>query len=178
MGIYPNWAAGQRLTATSLAAGQSLIVFKASNTDRSSTTTLTDDPDLTFSLAANAVYIVEFYLFFAGNLGDLQTAWTVPSGASGTRSAMGPGSAATGGTSNNMDNVSGRFGVHGFSTTVAYGGRTTGTTPGINQEIAVETSLTTTSSAGACTLKWAQVTSDTNSTRMAAGSWGRATRIS
>jgi hypothetical protein len=176
--IYPFYAAGQRLTAADLQAGQFIIVRKTVNTDRVSTTTLADDPELTFSLAANATYIIEFYLFFAGNLGKLATQWTVPSGVTGNRSALGPGSNALAGTSGNMDNISGRFGVHGYGTTVVYGGRTVDTaTPSLNQEIAVETSLISTSSAGTCAIKWAQNASNTNATRMAQGSWARALRI-
>lgn len=174
--LYPNYTAGQRLTAADLQAGQFLVVTKTLNTDRSSTTTLADDPDLTFELDANAVYIVEFYLSYAGNLGKLKTAWTTPSGASGNRTAMGPGSNAT---DTNSDNLSTRAGVHGYSTTVVYGNRCGGvTTPSLNQSIAIETSLLTTSSAGTCAIQWAQNTSKTDATRVAAGSWARALRIS
>lgn len=176
--IYPSPLAGQRVTAALLQAMLPTIIVKTASTDRSSTTTLADDPELTTTLAANAIYFVEFFLFFAGNLGDMKTAWTVPSGATGNRSAIGPGSNADGGTSNAMDNISGRFGVHGYSTTVAYGGRTTGSTASLSQEAAIETSLMTTTNAGTCAIQWAQVTSNANATRMASGSLCRITRIS
>lgn len=178
--VYPNYVAGQRLTAASLQAGQSLVVYKTANTDKASTVAFGDDPELTFSLAANAVYIIEFFLFYAGNIGKMQTRWTVPAGVtSANRSALGPGSTATGGTGNNADNISMRAGVHGYTTSVLYGNRTTGgATPSLNQLIAVETSLVITTTAGTCAISWTQGVSDANTTRMSAGSWARALRIS
>lgn len=172
MAIYPNPTAGQRLSAALLASMLPTVVYKTAATDRSNTTTFADDPELTTTLAGSAVYIVEFYLFYAGNTGLMQTKWTVPAGATGNRSAMGPGSAATDANSNN---ISMRSGVHGFSTAVLYGNRGTGS---LNQSIAVETSLVTTTSNGTCALSWTQGTSNAASTRMAAGSWMRVTRIS
>lgn len=172
MAIYPNYTAGQRLTAANLAAGQFMVVYKSSNTDRASTTTLANDPDLTFTLAANAVYTVEFYLHYAGALtpGEIRTAWTVPSGTSGNRGVHGPGSSAT-----SDDNISTRSGVHGYATTVEYGVRSSGAT---NQQLAIEESLVTTSAAGTCAIQWAQALSSATATRMAAGSWARCLRIS
>lgn len=177
MSIYPNFTAGQKLTAALLAAGQSMIVYKTANTDRASTTTLTDDPELTFSLAAGAVYIVEFYLHSAAITGALfTTAWTVPSGATGNRSAHGLAStvADTSAAPAGGGAGSARAGVHGYATTVSYGNRNSGT----NQVLCLEESLITTSSAGTCALKWAQSASNATATRLAAGSWARATRIS
>jgi hypothetical protein len=175
--VWPNFTAGQRLSAADLAAGQSLIVYKPASTDRSTTTTFADDPDLSFSLAANAVYFVEFYLFFAGSLGKLKTNWTVPAGvSSGNRSAMGP---ASNSTDANSDNISMRSGVHAYGTSVVYGNRTAGvTTPSLNQTGAIETSLVITTNAGTCALAWAQNASNANATRMAAGAYARALRIS
>lgn len=175
MAIYPNLPAGTKLTAADLAALQPVIIYKTASTDRTSTTTLTIDPELQFSLAAGAVYVIEFFLFYGGNTGLIKTQWSVPSGASGNRSAMGPGSTSTGGTGSNADNISMRSGVHGYGTSVIYGNRGTGS---LNLAIAVETSLITTSSAGTCGILWAQSTSSTDATRMGVGSWARATRIS
>jgi hypothetical protein len=170
--IWPFWTAGQELTAADLAAGQSLIAYKTASTDRSSTTTFSDDPELTFSLAASAIYIVEFYLFYAGNTGLMQTKWTVPAGATGNRSAMGPGSTATDANSNN---ISMRSGVHAYATAVLYGNRGVGS---LNQSIAEETALVTTTTAGTCAISWTQGSSNAAATRMGGGSWARALRIS
>lgn len=154
---YPVIAAGQRITTNLLNAMIPVIVRKPSTTTRLSTTTPTDDPDLTFTLAANSVYFVEFYIKYAGQMTSatgFKTAWTVPSGASGTRSAVGPGSAATDASA---DNIAMHSGIHGYATTVSYGGRSNSDT---NQLLAVETSLMSTTSAGACTLQWSQATSN------------------
>jgi hypothetical protein len=171
---FPGYTAGQRLTAADLAAGDALIIYKTTSTDRTSTTTFTDDPELTFALTGSAIYVVEFYLFYAGNTGLMQTKWTVPSGASGNRSAMGPGSTSTGGTGSAADNISMRSGVHGYTTAVLYGNRGVGS---LNQLIAVETSLLTTASAGTCAISWTQGTSNAAATRMGAGSWARVLRV-
>ena len=65
MAIYPNYLAGQRLTAGRLAASQPLIAQKVTSTDRPSVTTFADDPDLTLQLAASAVYLVEIYISYS-----------------------------------------------------------------------------------------------------------------
>lgn len=175
MSIYPNYTAGQRLTAADLIAGQFLVVTKTVSTDRTSTTTFADDPDLSFDLVANSVYTIEFYMSYAGNAGLMSTKWTVPDGATGNRTAMGPGSDATDSQADNMENHSG---VHGYSTVVTYGNRLGSTGSSLNQSFALETSLITVTTAGTCAVSWTQGTSNSNATRMAAGSWARALRIS
>ena len=171
MAIYPFYTAGQRLTAANLQAGQFAVASKTAHTDRASNTTPADDPELTFQLAANAIYTVEFYLNIASVTGGLvQTLWTVPSGATGNRTVFGPGQAATDTSANN---ISMRSGVHAYSTSIVYGTRNSIGA----QFFAMETSLVTTTSAGTCAIKWAQSVSNATATRMAQGSWARALRI-
>ena len=179
MSIYPNYTAGQRLTAADLQAGQFMIAVKTSNTDRASITTLTADPDLSFALAANAVYLVEFYLHYAALASasaGFNTTWAVPSGASGNRSAHGLASTVSDTSSAPAGGGAGsvRSGVHGYATAIAYGSRNSGS----NQCFALEEGLVTTSSAGTCAIQWAQNVSNATATRLAAGSWARALRIS
>ncbi|MCX4232799.1 hypothetical protein [Streptomyces ortus] len=169
---------GGDLTATGAVSGWNVpaYVYKAASTDRGSTTTLTADPDLTFTLAANAVYIVEFHLFVgSGATGLMTTDWTVPSGATGFKALTGPASTAAGdgGAHNLGDDVNGRFGVHGFATTATYGYRNANT----NLLHAIETGTVITTTGGTCTLRWAQAVSNATNTRMGLGSWARATRI-
>lgn len=179
MSIYPNWTAGKRLTADSLAAGQLLIAYKPSSTDRASTTTLTNDPDLQLTLAANATYWVEWFLHYAGptngapptTTGTIAVQWSVPSGATGQRGIRGP---ATNANNSNQDNVSMTAGVFTFATAVQYGARASSNT---NQSLAREEGIVTTTSAGICAISWAQAVSSTTANRMANGSWGRALRI-
>ena len=167
MSQYPPIAAGQRITAGLLLSMLPQTVYKAGNTDRSATTTLADDPDLTVQIAANAVYEVEMRIFYATTTGAggplFKTAWTVPSGATGNRSAMGPGSTAVDG---GADNMAMHSGVHNPSTTVTYGGRNSST----SQAVAIETGTITTVSAGTLALQWAQATSSASPVRVGTGS--------
>lgn len=173
MAQYPTVLAGDRLSAQIEMAQVPVTLYKAANTDRASTITLVDDPDLTASLAANAVYRIEFYLHMgAATAGDVQTMWTVPAGATGNRSAVGPASAEAGTV--NADPTTIRMGVHGYGTAVVYGSaRTTNT----NLWFALEESIVTTTTAGTCAIQWAQAVSNATASRMGAGSYMVVTRL-
>jgi hypothetical protein len=148
-----------------------VYVNKTSSTTRASTTTFADDPDLTMTLEANATYIVEMFLSLGGiDAAKIKTAWTVPSGATGNRAVDGPGSTAN---QSNTDNVSGRYGVHNFTTSVTYGTRNDNT---LFFKV-TETATVTTTNAGTLALQWAQATSSGTSSVCALGSWMRVTRI-
>lgn len=167
---------GLTIPGTISARNTPYIVTKTGNTDRTSTTTRTADPDLTMSLAANATYIVEFHMYIGGSTFALVvTEWFVPSGATGLKGGIGPASSATEGTAgnNNADGVVMRAGSHNFGTSLTYGRRNVNT----NLCYAVETGTVTTTSAGTLALAWAQNTSSTTFNRMGVGSWMRVTRI-
>ncbi|MEU9498258.1 hypothetical protein [Streptomyces sp. NPDC048196] len=172
-----NWIAIGRTASAATALGLPRFVYKAAATDRASTTTRTADPDLTMTLDANAVHIVEFHLLVGGPSGGLMvTSWNVPSGATGLKGAHGPASTAAGvdTLTNAGDNISGRFGSHGFTTTVTYGRRDSNT----NLLYAIETgTVITGASSGTVAIAWAQSASNATATRMGLGSWMRATRI-
>lgn len=149
-----------------------LEAYKPADTSRASTTTFTSDPDLTLSLAANAVYRVEFFLHYAAvDAGRLKTQWAVPAGATGVRSAVGPDQGVI--LSVTSSGGAGRWGVHAYSTTCIYGSRDDVG----NQCFAMEESVITTTSAGTCALQWAQATSNANATKVAAGSYLRVKRL-
>lgn len=170
MATYPTIAAGQRITAALLQSMLPMTAYKAAATDRASTTTMADDPDLTFTLEASAVYIVEFHLYLgSGSTGLPKTQWTVPSGATGLKGVHGSASTAT-----SDDGISMRTGSHGFTTAVTYGYRSTGPT---NLNHATEVGTVITSSAGTCAIQWAQSVSNATAVRMGLGSWARAQRI-
>lgn len=172
MSTYPDIVAGQEITAELLRAMLPQTVWKTASTDRAATTTFADDEDLTMQLEASATYIVEFHLLYAAlSAADFKTAWTVPSGAGGNRSAMGPGSTAA---DADADNITMRSGVHNYTTSVTYSGVRNSAT---NLAIAVETATLTTSSAGTLALQWAQATSNATATRLATGSRLRVWRI-
>lgn len=172
MSRYPTIYAGQRLTGTLLQGMQPDIIQKLTNTDRSATTTLADDPDLMATLEANARYLIEFEVWYASPTGasGIKTAWTVPSGVTGNRSALGLADSV----SSSVPEGSGRFGVHAYTTSVAYGDRQSSTNLAVIKEVSM---LTTSSTAGTCALQWAQNVSDAASCRVAAGSLMRITRL-
>ncbi|MET7429646.1 hypothetical protein ABZT16_11690 [Streptomyces flaveolus] len=167
-----NWWATGRTAGAATPLGVPRFAWKTANTDRANTTTFTDDPDLTMQLDANAVYHVELHLHFGAiDAARFRTAWTVPSGASGTRCALGPdqgqilSSTSSGGT--------GRFGVHNFTTACIYGCRDSIA----SFTFAMEEGTVFTTSAGTCALQWTQATSNATATRLASGSFMRVTRL-
>ena len=188
MSQYPIISAGQRITGQLLMSLLPNIIVKQNSTSRTSTTARADDPDLTFNLAASSKYFVEFSVRFSDSssavvaspgtpqVPNLQTSWTVPSGASGNKQVSGPGSTFGGngtGSDNVGDNATGHVGVHGFGTAISYGNRGKTT----SQLYLVETGIVTTSSAGNCTFQWAQITNSTVSTTIASDSFMRITQL-
>ncbi|MFC7817547.1 hypothetical protein ACFUTR_23235 [Streptomyces sp. NPDC057367] len=170
MSQYPVFYAGQRITAGLLSSVLPLEAYKGSDTTRTATTVTADDPDLVLTLEANATYYVEVFIHYAASSSELLlTHWTVPSGATGFRSAWGP--AQTVATSDPAGD--GRWGIHGFTTDVQYGTRSNATF----QTMAWETGNVITTDGGTLALKWAQNTSGATGTRVAAGSYMRAKRI-
>ena len=80
----PTRAVGQVLSASDVNTWfVPLAVYKAADTARNSTTTLTADPDLTVSVAASAVYDVDLVLIYTGASAANFFQWDfdVPSGA-------------------------------------------------------------------------------------------------
>lgn len=165
------WAAGRTVASTATPIGVPRFAWKTANLDRT-TATLSDDPDLTMQLDANAVYRIEFRLHHAAvDTVRFRTQWTVPSGATGNRSAIGPdqgvilSSGSSGGT--------GRFGVHGFTTACIYGSRNDNAL----QCVSIEEGTVFTTTAGTCAIQWAQSTASATFTRLAQGSFMRVTRL-
>lgn len=173
MPTYPQILAGRSIKASTLEQMLPVQLWKTANTDRPSQTTLADDPDLTTVLEANATYRVIFYLHYAAlDAARFKTAWTVPSGAIGGRTAIGAdqgvilSATSSGGT--------GRWGFHNYSTVCTYGTRDSLA----NLCSAVEEATLTTTSGGTLAIQWAQATSNATATRLAAGSSLRVERLS
>ncbi|MGW6747649.1 hypothetical protein [Streptomyces sp. NPDC055006] len=163
MAQYPSIPAGTRLTGALLTSMLPQTMWKAANLDRAATTTFADDPDLSCALEANATYHVTFYLHFSAlDVARFKTIWTVPSAATGLRSAMGPDQGVV--LSGTSTGGQGRWGVHSFTTSVTYGTRDHAT----NQCAAIEEGTVTTTAAGTLALSWAQVTSNATATRLGA----------
>jgi hypothetical protein len=171
MAVYPTFTAGQKLTAALLTSAQEQFVYKTADTVRTATTTMADDPDLAFTVEANGIYKVEFHIHYAAvSTEQFRTQWTVPSGASGLRSAFGIDSTVSSATPSGIM----RTGVHQYTSGATYGDRNNNT----NQCLAIEESVVTVSTtAGTVALQWAQATSGATGTRVAAGSYGRCKRL-
>lgn len=125
-------------------AGGSRSVAKSATTSRSATVAPADDPDLTLSVVAGGVYEVRCLAVWTNGGGGMRMAWNVPAGASMTWTDGG-GSGLTSAASNATFTAS--------TGTEAVGRLTVGAT------------------AGACTLQWAQSTSNAGATVMQAGSF-------
>lgn len=131
--------------------------------------TLQNDNDLLFALAANAVYEVEAFLIVTGpTAADIQTAWTVPSGATGSRLCMGPTPTAAAFTG--QEQTQARMSAHGWGTAVTYSIETSAVA-------LVERGPVATTTAGTLTLRWAQVTTNATATVVGANSYLKVTRI-
>lgn len=166
---YPVWTAGQRQTAALLSAMQPIVVAMSADQSVTNSTTLTNVTELTFPMAASAKYEVTAIIYASGSTtGDLQTNWTVPTGATGLKGCWGPTSGSTDRTNTSM-----RSGAHGLTTAVAYG--TSSTSAGI---ACIERALVTTSSSGTWQMQFAQNTVDaSNATRLFTGSYVIARRV-
>ncbi len=172
MSQYPDIGASEDFTVETLRQMIPNYVIKSNSESRASTTTATDDSDLTFSVEANATYHVKFNVFAAAvTASDIKTSWTVPTGAGGLRKVSGPGSTAADGSA---DNVAGKFGVHGFTTEITYSGVRNSNT--LQFWIYEEALLIVSGTAGNCAIKWAQATSGGTATIVYA-SWVEYRRI-
>lgn len=165
------WAAG-RVSSGTWPVGETRHAWKTNTLDRPSTTTLADDPDLTMQLDVTGVFRVEFHLHYASvDTARFRTAWTVPAGTTGNRSAVGPDQGQV--LSGTSSGGTGRWGVHNFTTACIYGSRSDN---GL-QCYAFEESTMITTATGTCALQWAQQTSSTTASRLAQGSFMRVTRL-
>jgi hypothetical protein len=148
---YPAWAPGMDITGQRLRDTEGYYIYKTADAPARTGTTPAADPDLTFAMDANAVYHVKTYLrYTALNTDDFRTDWSVPSGAAGNRSCLGPGSTVTTSATPAEANLM-HTGVHGFGTDVDYGGLRNSTS---NQTQAWEEGFVTTSSAGTFSQNW------------------------
>ena len=181
MAKYPPTPAGTRIDSALLQSMLPEYVVKATNTDRTSTTAMSPDPDLTAPVVANAVYCVEFYIYYGGGHdtdstadGDFVTSWAVPAGTSGLKSVIGPGAnAASSSLAHTVNSV--RLGIHQLTTNVQYACVRNATNL---LQLAYEQGIITIGATpGNVTLQWAQEASSATATRVAAGSFMRLTRL-
>jgi hypothetical protein len=81
---FPNWLAGNRITAGQLNAMLPLAVTKPADEPVTSSTVMQNDNDLVLAVAANAAYTFSCYLNYEGgtiNASDIKWQWVLPAGA-------------------------------------------------------------------------------------------------
>ena len=154
---YPSYLAGQAITAAWLLAGLPINAWKASDTSRASTTTLTADPDLVIAVPASGTYFFNGYLNYEGGTGG-SSDLNIEFSSVGTLRYHMPYEGA-GGSANVGNTNSG-------GTQVAMRSQGAGVLCGAQ----IAGSIITPSS-GSITLLWAQNTSSATATIMHAGSW-------
>lgn len=157
----PTWVSGQILTASDVNTWfVPLAAVKTADTSRSSNTTLTNDPDILFSLASNATYQAEAFLWFHGGASgssDLQFQWTGPAGFNFFYLLFHAEGGATG-----LTNSVNRY----VATSNAFCNTNGGSTENVAQILGT---ITTGGTAGTLNLQWAQNTSNATATVMRAG---------
>jgi hypothetical protein len=155
--------------------GQTLWARKTSDTQITSSTTLTPDPHLQIALAANKVYAIEGLLLIssASVTPDFNVAINGPAGAAGYWYVGGP--TVTGPTAAAVSDAD----IIRMAATVINGGSrnfgilNTGTVYGLPVNGMVETAGT----AGNLTVDWAQNVANATSTNMKIYSWLRLTKV-
>jgi hypothetical protein len=173
--IYPDVIQGLEDPAEMLRLFLPLWTIKDNNTEATSDTTFTDDPELVIeNLEAGAIYEIQFYVKFAGdNDGDIKTNWTLPTGATGNRCCLGPGSTAA---DSAADNIALRMGVHGATTSVTYSATRDSVTSSVwCYEIGI---IRMGSVDGEVAFSWAQAASFATATRVTLDSLGQARKLS
>lgn len=166
--LYVPTAAEFAAILAAIAELRPIVKIKSGNQSVPNTT-LVNDSELFASLAASATYRVDVLLAVTGSTaGDLKVAWTVPSGASGTRFCLGPASSSTARSDTTM-----AVAALSLTASTAYGTSSASAAVSVRETLTVQTS-----SAGTLTMQFAQQTADATATTVQAGSVLIATRMS
>lgn len=162
--------AGQYLDAAALLDLENRLpryINKSSAAEYTSQATLQNDPDLVVSMEANSVYDVRIHASIGGTDGDIQTDWSVPSGASGSKQCFGPEATSTDRTNTNM-----RAGNHAFDTAVTYGVNSASSLAAI-----IEVGRVVTTTAGTFVFRAAQASSTANPSNIGLNSYMIVTKV-
>jgi len=163
-----NWVAVGRTSSADLGIGQFATAWKESSTARASTTSATDDPDLTIPVVANARYVVEGWIVTtnANQVGDLRCTISGPAGSTGRWNLIMPS------TTLGTDPVEVRVSTNSLGSTLSYGQPSTGQYGG-----QLGGMIATGGTPGGCAFAWAQHTSNATPTIVEPNSWLRLTRV-
>lgn len=171
--FYPQWLAGQDITADLLNAGLPKVIRKTSDTSKTSTTTVSADPELQITLDANAVYIWDGWLKYAADpTADLVVDFTAPSGALGEWAGLGAGSGTAGATTAG-------YSIRTESNDIMQSRTYYGTTVADNQpnSVFLRGIIRMSSTAGTWSLDWGPAASVATATTVYTDSWIRLQRI-
>lgn len=174
MSVYPQFTAGQRLTAALLTAMQTQEILKVAGEPVTSSTALQADDELVVPVLANATYEIEFCLRVSGlTAAGFKTDWDLPAGASGNRLVSGPGAAAATDSDGDVDVM--RWTVHASSTVAEYTNpRNSASSHTWIKEWA---RLAVGGTAGNVTIRWAQLVSTGTATTVQPDSYVRYRRV-
>lgn len=167
--------AGDFVRASDFAPGVGIgipaYITKSGAETVTSSTTMQDDNDLTFTMEAGATYLVEVYINAqsASATPDIKTAWAGPADISGARWNVGTAVATTAGFVGREDS-NGRFSVHGVTTVTSYALDTAGVS-------IQETGVISSATGGTFKVQWAQNTSSATATQVNASTFMTYTKI-
>lgn len=149
---------------------QTMIAMRTGNLDRSETTTLADDTQLTLPVEANTRYLAEVFI--------------QPYGIGGTSQGINVGISAPAGYDMEMRffaSNDGSFTAGSCGRRFSDWGGNPRSIPSVSSSgecsVEIKGMIETSGTAGNVTVKWAQATSNTNATRVAEGSYIRLTKI-
>lgn len=167
-----NWIACGRLATADLGLGQSRTALKTADTSRTNNATPSDDPHLTFEVAANATYTVDGWIKYSALVDlDITLDWTVPSGALGEWTGHGMGLGTTGQSTNG-------YSIRTETNDVAQPRNFSGTTSAAGEySVLLAGTLRVQGTGGTYALQWSQGNSGSTATTVYTDSWLRLTRI-
>jgi hypothetical protein len=147
---------------------ETYTIYKEVDQGYNSDTSLNNDTILKFTAEANTKYRVELFAFVSGTAGDIVLAWSVPAGANGLRSVLGPASSST-----NRDDTNMRTGAHQFATSVAYGLNSEGSYASVQERFVISIGAT----GGVVQLQHAQEVSNAAQTVLRGNSYMVVTKL-
>jgi hypothetical protein len=156
----PTWITGEVLTASDVNRWfVPLAIKKTSNTSRSSTTSITSDPQLVLAMDVNADYKFEALVLYDGaSGGDIQFRFAVPTGATMNFTAIHDDASST---HVGFDIVYNNGSILTCSATGA----------GNSRGLSMTGMVTTANTAGNLTFQWGQNTSNGTATTVEVGSY-------
>jgi hypothetical protein len=159
-----TFTAGMRPTAAQMDSLVPIYARKTSDETIISSSTLQNDDDLAWPVAASAVYEFELHMLASsGTTPDLKTGFTFPTGMTGALYGIGPDASGT--------PPAVTFDAGALSAVLNWNGT------GGNSHYMLWGILTVAPTAGTLQLQWAQGTLTASNTIMRAGSYGKLTRI-